>query len=158
GLGQHFGVSPEAVDFAGDPTGAVNAINAWVSGHTNGLLPRILDSVPPELALALANAVYLRATWLHQFEKKDTSPGPFLAGGGRTSAEFMHQTVRLRYGSGRGYRAVELPYRSSTLSLMIVLPTGQRLGALQHRLGGRGLARIARGLGWNTVILSLPRF
>jgi serpin B len=158
GLGLHFGVTPEPVDFAGDPTAAVNAINGWVSDHTSGLVPRILDSVPSELALALANAVYFKASWLHQFEKKGTRPGPFFGGGGRTTAEFMHQTESLRYGSGRGYRAVELPYRSSTLSLMVVLPVGRRLGSLQHRLGGRGLARIARGLSRREVILSLPRF
>ncbi|HEY7256826.1 MAG TPA: serpin family protein [Solirubrobacterales bacterium] len=158
GLGPHFGATPEVVDFAGDPAAAVNAINGWVSDHTNGLVPRILESVPPGLRLALANAVYLRANWVHQFEKKNTSPGPFFAGGGRTTAEFMHQTERLRYGSGPGYKVVELPYRFSTLSLMVVLPVGQRLGSLQHRLGPRGPARIARGLRWRPVILSLPRF
>lgn len=72
--------------------------------------------------------------------------------------DFMHQTARLRYAAGRGYRAVALPYRSSTLSLLVVLPVRQRLGALQHRLSGRGLARIARGLSRRSVLLSLPRF
>ncbi len=158
GLGQHFGAVPEIVDFEHDPAGALNAINAWVSQHTNGLIPQILDSIPEKLVLALANAVYLKANWLHPFEKRETSPGPFFASGGRTAAQFMHQTESLRYGFGRGYRAVELPYRSSTLSLLVVLPVSQRLGSLQHRLDGRALARMARGLSRRPVVLSLPRF
>ena len=70
----------------------------------------------------------------------------------------MHQTESLQYGAGLGYRVVALPYRSSTLSLLVGLPVGQRLGSLQNRLDGRGLARIARNLSPEPVILSLPRF
>ncbi len=110
------------------------------------------------MALALANAVYLDADWQYPFEKRETRPGVFHKAAGKTTVDFMHQTERLRYAEGRGYRAVALPYRSSTLSLMVVLPVRQRLGSLQHRLDGRGLARIAHGLSARLVILSLPRF
>ena len=158
GLDRHFGVTPEILDFQGDPTGALGAINGWVSDRTRGLVPQILDSIPADLALALANAVYLKAAWRHPFERRDTSPGPFFKGKTRTTVQFMHQIERLPYGSGRGYRAVALPYRSSTLSLLVVLPVRQRLGSLQHRLGARGLARIVRSLSPRTVDLSLPRF
>jgi len=70
----------------------------------------------------------------------------------------MHETSSLHYGAGPGYRTVDLPYRSSTLSLMVVLPVGQELGALQYRLDGRGLARMARNMSARPVTLSLPRF
>jgi serpin B len=158
GAQQHFGVTPETVDFAGDPTGALDAINGWVSEHTKGLVPQILDSLPEEMALALANAVYLDADWEQPFKQRETRPGVFHKAAGKTTVDFMHQTARLRYAAGRGYRAVELPYRSSTLSLLVVLPARQRLVSLQHRLGDRGLTRIARDLSARSVILSLPRF
>jgi serpin B len=58
---RHFGAAPKEVDNAGDPTGALDAINGWVSEQTNGLIPQILDSLPQEMALAVANAVYLDA-------------------------------------------------------------------------------------------------
>jgi serpin B len=155
---QRFGAAPETVDFAGDPTDALDAINSWVSERTKGLVPRILNSLPEEMALALANAVYLDADWEHPFKRRETRPGVFHKAAGKAVVDFMHQTARLRYGAGRGYRAVALPYRSSTLSLLVVLPVRQRLGSLQNRLDGRGLARIARGLSPRSVILSLPRF
>ncbi len=158
GAQQHFGAAPETVDFAGDPTGALDAINGWVSERTKGLVPRILDSLPEGMALALANAVYLDADWKHPFKRSKTGPGVFHTASGKATVDFMHQTESLDYGAGPGYRAVALPYRSSTLSLMVVLPVGQRLGSLQHRLDGRSLARMARGLSAKPVILSLPRF
>lgn len=155
---QRFDAAPETVDFAGNPTGALEAINGWVSERTKGLIPRILDSLPEEMALALANAVYLDADWEHPFKKSKTRPGVFHKTAGKVTVDFMHQTESLRYGAGPGYRAVALPYRSSTLSLLVVLPVRQRLGVLQHRLDGSSLGRIARGLSARPVILSLPRF
>lgn len=158
GARQRFGAAPETVDFEGDPTGALDAINGWVSERTKGLIPKILESLPEDMALALANAVYLDADWKHPFKQRETRPGVFHAAAGKVPADFMHQTETLRYGAGPGYRAVALPYRSSTLSLLVVLPVRQRLGALQHDLDGRGLARLARRLSPRSVILSLPRF
>jgi serpin B len=158
GVQQHFDAAPETLDFSGNPTGATDAINKWASDHTNGLIPQILESVPPELVLALANAVYLHADWVYPFEKKATRPGVFHASNGDTPAEYMHQTTPLGYRAGPGFKAVELPYRSSTLSLLVILPVGKRLGSLQHRLDGPALARIARKASTTSVALSLPRF
>jgi serine protease inhibitor len=155
---QRFGATPETVDFANDPTAALDAINGWVSERTKGLIPRVLDSLPEEMALALANAVYLDADWRHPFKKSKTRPGVFHRAAGKATVDFMHQTESLKYSAGPGYRTVALPYRSSTLSLLVVLPVGQRLGSLQNRLDGRSLARIARNLSPKPVILSLPRF
>lgn len=158
GVQQRFGAPPEIVDFGANPTGALEAINGWASERTRGLIPRILDQLPEDMALALANAIYLDADWAHPFKKNETKPGVFHAATGEATANFMHQTEMLSYGAGPGYKAVALPYRSSTLSLLVVLPVRQRLGALQHHLGGRGLARLARHLSPKPVILSLPRF
>jgi serpin B len=159
GAAQHFGATPEAVDFAGNPAAALEAINSWVSVHTHGKIPQILESLPPGMALALANAVYLDADWKHPFEKRKTRPDEFHKPSGATTVDFMHESAPLPYGAGPGYRAVELPYRSSTLSLMVVLPArGQRVGSLERRLDGSSLARIARGLSLTPVDLSLPRF
>lgn len=155
---QRFGASPETVDFVGNPMGARDAINGWVNERTRGRIPRILDSLPEEMALALANAIYLDADWVHPFKKSKTRPGVFHKATGKVTVDFMHQTESLRYGAGPGYKAVALPYRFSTLSLLVVLPVRQRIGALLHRQDGRGLARIARDLSTRPVILSLPRF
>ncbi|MGB7588248.1 MAG: serpin family protein [Solirubrobacterales bacterium] len=158
GLQQHFGATPETVDFTGDPSGSLEAINRWASDHTEGLIPRLLDQLPEEMRLALANAVYLKANWLHPFERGETGSAPFYNQAGKTPVQFMHEIERLRYGSGPDYKAVDLPYRASTLSLLVVLPVGKRLGSLQRHLDARGLAQIVQSLSRRPVELSLPRF
>jgi len=158
GLQEHFGAAPEAVDFSGNPSGSVQAINAWVSDHTKGIISALLESLPESTRLALANAVYLKANWLYPFDPAATARAPFHDKAGSTPVELMHETEPLRYGSGRGYKAVALPYRASTLSLLVVLPMGKSIAALQRQLGTRGVARIAHGLSRRQVRLSLPRF
>jgi serpin B len=158
GARRHFGAAPEAVDFSGDPEAALARINGWVGEHTEGLIPQILQTLPPATMLALANAVYLDADWVHPFEKSATRFDAFHGPGGRAKVEFMHETSVLGYGSGPGWRAVSLPYRSSDLSMIVVLPSRQRLGSLQHDLDGRDLTEIADGMHPRPVALSLPRF
>ena len=160
GLQQHFGASPEAVDFLGDPNAALGAINAWGSAHTNGIIPQMLSEIPAETRLVLANAVYLKAKWEEEFEQEEDFPGTFHRANGKgVQTEFMHQVDQFRYGAGPGYKAIELPYRASSLSLLAVLPVGSGVPKLERRLRlSGGLAEVVLGLSPEAVKLSLPRF
>ena len=153
-----FGVLPQSVEFGGGGSSALQAINGWVSEHTHGLIPAILQTVPPETVLALANAIYLKAGWANPFSASATSPATFHGLHKAASMAFMHETDELAYSHGTGYAAVELPYRASTLSLLVVLPVGQSIVSLQKKLNGAELAKIGNGLTTQRVALSLPRF
>jgi len=156
-LRTHFSdAAPQLVNFA--QASAVEAINAWVSTHTQGIIPRVLSQLPPETRLALANAIYLKAAWLHPFEPEASAPAPFHGEGATSSIAFMNQTAELPYGHGQGYAAVDLPYAASTLSLLVVLPVGESVATLERRLDPGRLGRIVGGLSSTPVKLSLPRF
>ena len=157
-LTANFDAAPQTVNFQSHPAAAVRQINEWVSGNTDGLIPSILASVPETTRLILANAVYLHAYWAGQFEKEDVSTGTFHGPGAGAPVPFMHQTERLPYGAGDGYQAVELPYRSSTLSLMVLLPTGRSLASLQNELSVALLSRITAHMKPAEVELALPKF
>jgi serpin B len=158
-LQRFFAASVNSVDFEGDPLGALGAINSWTSEHTEGLIPELFAApLPPAAKLVLANAAYLKASWRYPFDQAQTQRAPFAAPRGKVSAEFMHQERSFRYGSGLGYQAVELPYSGSALSLLVVLPVGSEVGALQRRLEASGLETVVDGLKKRPVELSLPRF
>jgi serpin B len=159
GLERHFAAAPEAVDFAGDPNAALQAINAWGSEHTGGVIPRMLSELPPEARLVLTNAVYLKALWSHEFEPEPFTERFHLEDGKAPEVEAMYQLNRFRYGAGPGYKAVELPYRGSSLSFLAVLPVDSDVGTLEGRLrDSGGLASVVDGLSKKMVKLTLPRF
>jgi serpin B len=158
GLQGSFGAVPQSVDFKNDSSAAAQAINSWVNTHTQGLIPQIVAALPTETRLALANAIYLKASWLHPFRANATAYAPFHGQLRVTQAPFMHETEVLPYSHGQGYAAVELPYRASTLSLLVVLPTGQSVASLAHLLSAGRLAQIVHKLVPQPVSLSLPRF
>jgi serpin B len=158
-LQSHFGATPEALDLSGDPTGSLRAINAWGADHTNGIIPEMLSELPAESRLVLANAVYLKAKWEEEFRAEEGFPGTFhRANGERVKTDFMYQEDQFRYAAGPGYKAVELLYRASNLSLLAVLPVRSDVGELERRLGKAGLGGIVGDLKPETVMLTLPRF
>jgi serpin B len=69
----------------------------------------------------------------------------------------MNQTEDVPYARGSGWAAVEMPYRDSTMSLMVVLPTGSTLPALERRLDPAMLDQIAADARATRVSLSIPR-
>jgi serpin B len=156
GLDQDFGAIPQTVDFKG-PAGT-EAINAWVAQQTHGLIPQIVEELPPETRLALANAIYLKADWSERFKPNDNASGPFHGEAGTTSTVFMHKTELLPYAHARGYTAVALPYAHSTLSLLLMVPAGQSLSSLERHLQSSGLRPVVHLLSQRNVRISLPRF
>ena len=62
--------------------------------------------------IALANAIYLKAAWDHQFDPKATSSQPFTrADGSKVSVPTMAIDDEYLYAAGKGYRAVQLSVR-----------------------------------------------
>jgi serpin B len=158
-LRTHFGAAPELADFERDLAGALAAINAWVSTRTSGLIPELFDSLPELTRLVLLNAVYLDADWRYPFNPARNSFARFKTPDGSVSVEFMNDTSQLRYGLGSDYEAVDLPYRGSTLSFLVVLPKRSELVAFERRLRPRKLARITRQLSPPTrVAVRMPHF
>ena len=88
-----------------------NALRAWLSVQTQGLLDQYLDGIQlsPRDALALASTVYFRAQWDAQFWDRQNTEGIFHSPSGDVKTTFMNQT--LTYGPyyyGEDYSAVKL--------------------------------------------------
>jgi serpin B len=154
-----FGAPPQSVDFSGDPSAASAAVNQFVSQHTMGVIPSILSPgmITTSTRLALVNAVYLKASWLDPFAVSATASGPFHAPAGTRQVPFMSETNSLPYAKGSGYRAVELPYQSSTFALLVLDPTGNE-SAFEKTVTPALLAHVTASLRATVVALKLPRF
>jgi len=78
-LAENYGAGLRLADFAKDPDKSRVIINDWISDQTED---RIKDLIPeggitPLTRLVLANAIYFKATWLHQFDESRTRDREF---------------------------------------------------------------------------------
>lgn len=123
-LATQYGTTPMAVSFA-DPAAAA-AINAWVARQTRDRITKLFDKLDPVTVLVLANAVYLKAAWLNQFNQAMTTDAPFTTTAGhRVTARMMRQQFdAVPYKAGDGWQRVSLPYAGDELVMRVVVPTG----------------------------------
>jgi serine protease inhibitor len=98
-------------------------LNGWVKEHTLGLIPKVLDSFEPLDSVVLANALALKAKWLHPFDPHATSAAPFhVTDGLPRSVSMMRQSAAFEYTKGSDWQLVRLPYRGNRFSMYVFLP------------------------------------
>jgi serpin B len=159
---QNFGGAFEPLDFMANPAAATQHINKWVADQTHD---RIRDLIPAgaldkTTRLVLANALYLKAPWASEFSQNATQPEPFhVRGESQINVPMMRKlNDHFGYAKRDGYTAVSLPYASSDLQFLVLLPDDVGgLHALESKLTSELLAECAR-LQTRDVDLHLPKF
>jgi serpin B len=155
-LAAQYGTGVHPVDFAAGK--AAGPINQWAAQQTAGRIKKVFDSLSPDTKLVLANTVYLRADWARLLFAQDTVTTQSFtrAGGGTVQVPMMHSQDELRYATGTGWQAVEVPYAGGQLAMRILLPApGQAPGPL---LAPKTMSAVAAALHTDNVGLSLPRW
>jgi serpin B len=158
-LARYYGAGMRIVDFAQNPDGARTAINDWVAAQTKGKITKLLapGQVDPMTQLVLVNAIYLNAHWASPFSAQATEPATFHAPVGTVTVPTMHQDGTFGYLRGRGYDALELPYRGGRLAFDVLLPDSGGMPALLTALAARGPLALLHGLAPAPVALALPK-
>jgi len=154
-----FGAGVGLLDFKSDPEAARALINRWAGNRTRGRIPNVLQpgDVDDSTRLALANAIYLKAAWQTPFDPAQTKPRPFKLTADKIElVQTMAGAVRSGYSTGTGYRAVELAYGTSGLSMLVVLPSDMK--AFSSSLDTARLRAIVDGEKPYLVDLTLPTF
>ena len=160
-LAVNYGDGVRPVDFRGDPEGSRLRINDWVARSTE---ERILDLIPQDAIdqytrIVLANAIYFKAAWQHVFYEAATAPGTFhLLDGSEREVPMMRQEAKLRYASGDGYQAVELPYEGGEVAMTILLPDAGKFRDFEDSLSGERVEAMLTTLDQQLVRLTMPRF
>jgi serine protease inhibitor len=156
-------------------TRAGDNINSWVKQHTQGMIPSVVNSsLPPDLVLALVNALYFKAKWMYPFDHSNTKSAAFYESNGTSKVAYVTMMNMLQDGiefarvEGIG-QAVRLrckqdeapANRKSAFAATFVLPhpgsSPEAALAMVEALGGFKAA-VSDHLSFGTVDLSLPRF
>jgi len=120
----YFDAAVRELDFS-DPQ-AVDIINGWIEEKTNDKIKDMLDYIPSNAVMYLINAIYFNATWKYEFDKSQTSEGPFYINeAGFTTTDFMKVKGAFNYTVNEDFSAVEMPYGDSTFSMVVMLPSGE---------------------------------
>ena len=160
-LAESYGAGPRLLDFIEAPEESRITINDWVSDQTEG---KIEDLIPQDVInsltrLVLTNAIFFNAAWLNPFSEDVTADGTFhLLDGSEVIVPMMVQTASFGYAEGGGYQAVELPYDSRELSMVILLPDTGQFEAFEGSLDAGHVDTITKDLAPKQVALTMPKF
>ena len=130
---EYYGGNAEPVDYS-DHEKAAGIINSWVEDKTNNLIKNLVPptAIDPVLTrLILTNAIYFKGTWKIQFDEENTTKRDFLnSDGTQVSVDTMSLTGTedlFNYTETEDLKILELEYKGSDLSMMILLPKEESL-------------------------------
>jgi len=158
----HYDAEVAMMDFAGTPEESRTTINAWIEKQTNELIKKMLrpGAVDANLVMVLANAVYFKAGWATEFNKKNTTSQYFHVRSDRKVAvPMMKQMIYFQYTRDKDCQVLEMPYLGDRLSFVMLLPHKKDgLSDLEKTLTLENLnVRLAK-LKKAAVSVMMPRF
>jgi serpin B len=118
------------------------AINSWVSKNTHGMITKMIDKVPPNAILYLANAVYFKGQWVSPFQHEATAQQSFTrADGSKTQVQMMNAFEQLPYAENAALQATKLLYKGGDSAFYVMLPKpGVSLAVAAASLEGTGFS------------------
>lgn len=161
---QHYRAGFRDVDFAGNPEKSRRAINQWVEEQTEDKIREILmaDDVSSQTLLVLTNAIYFKGTWERPFSIQHTKTESFeIQPGVSVDVNMMHDgpNARHRYFKNEEFQLLELPYKGSRLSMIVLLPRKKGgLRAVEQNLTEKQLRASLEQLSTHDGTVALPRF
>jgi len=134
-------------------------INNWVKQNTDGMIPEILDQIPPEAIMYLVNALAFEAEWSEIYEKHQVKDGEF------TKEDGTKQDVKFMFGSEGTYFEDEKAtgfmkrYKGGKYAFVAMLPNeGVSVSEYIASLDGESLNALLANPQYATVRTSIPKF
>lgn len=100
----------------------VSEINTWCGDNTKGMIPALLDDIPPETMMYIINAVVFEGKWQKEYKETQVRERPFTnAAGGTETAMMMYGTQEqyLSDGNAEGFLSY---YRGGRYAFAALLP------------------------------------
>ena len=160
----NYGAGVNRVDFKGAPEAARLTINQWVEDKTANKIKDLLKPgmVTPLTRLVLTDAIYFKADWQAQFQKAQTEDENFYLSTERKNvqAPLMHRSGGYNYFDGGTFQALEMPYKSGEMSMIVLLPKDtDGLTALEQSLTASTLPQwLGQLRPVPRVIVTFPKF
>ena len=154
----YFDATVRGLNFSDGP-GSLATINGWVSGATNGKIPKVLDEIRPEQVMFLINAIYFKGSWASKFDPAESRASTFTSAGNVAQpVQLMHRLDSLSYVESPTYQAADLPYGNGAFTMTVLLPkAGTDVETLAASLTPAAWQSLAASFRKSKVDFSLPK-
>ena len=134
-------------------------VNSWVKQKTDGMIPEILDQIPPDAVMYLVNALAFEAEWAEVYKEHQVRDGRF------TREDGAVQDAELMYGSEGVYLEDEKAsgfikyYKGGGYAFAAMLPhEGVSVSDYVASLDGGSLSALLANPRYTTVLTAIPKF
>ncbi|XP_016956856.1 serine protease inhibitor 42Dd-like [Drosophila biarmipes] len=153
-----FKAEAEAIRLS-DPGKAASIVNKWVNDATRRRIKTIVRSqdMNSDLTMVLLNAIYFKGQWQQEFNPTFTKVADFRTADNKVvPVQMMRLSGKFKAAFNRelGVKIIQLPYRNSSLFMVIYLP--EKADGLQEL--ERRIADLKLPLSEIKVDLRLPKF
>jgi serpin B len=163
----YYGANAENMDFISAPDASRQTINRWVEDQTEELIKDLIPAgaITSLTRLVITNAIYFKGTWVLQFDENLTSESEFTTLQGDTvTVDMMQRTdedARYNYTETDTLQILKMPYEhgdTGSLSMLVLLPKTNDIGAAEDALGTDDLADAIAGMEEEQVRVYFPKF
>jgi serpin B len=148
------------VDF-NDGHKAADTINHWVSEHTAGRIPSLLDPNVPlkDMGLVLTNAIYFKAHWTSPFEKSSTAGRSFyLTPTHEIRVPTMFRSGHESYTHADGVQVLKLHYEGGASMILILPDQRDGLADVEAKVTAEAVDTWLANADLPQVEIALPKF
>ncbi|MCA2682740.1 MAG: serpin family protein [Microcystis sp. M038S2] len=149
----------DTLDFK-DPS-VPSLINKWVRQNTNGKIDVIVDTLDPDSAVLIFNAIYFKGKWKIPFPKDQSQDLPFHLLNGTQKQHPMMSSRKddYPYYENDLFQSVSLPYGNGRLSMYVFLPKlGISLEDFHRQLNSKTWEQWMTHFKLKEGVIQLPRF
>ena len=134
-------------------------MNNWVKEETDGMIPGILDQLPPDGVMCLVNALAFDGEWSATYETHQVQKGTFTKEDGtKQEADFMYGEDRI-YLEDEKATGFMKSYKGGKYAFVALLPKeGVSIAEYTDSLDGEALHSLLSEPSYTTVRTAIPKF
>ena len=134
-------------------------INQWVSGKTEGQIPKILDEISEDAALYIINTLLFDGKWETPYEERQISSGKFFTEDGESHVVPMMKSIETQYLENDLAAGFLKSYEGGRYAFGALLPrTKGSFGQFLAQLDGETLQTTIQNPRQEEIYVSLPKF
>lgn len=140
-------------------TATLQDINHWVEEKTDGMIPKILNAIPPNAVMYLINALSFEAQWSTVYQKHNVYNDIFTKEDGTEQAVELMYATESRYLSDERTTGFIKYYRGQSYAFVALLPKeGISIEEYLRTLTGEQLRALLDNVQQTPVKTAIPKF